>query len=103
MAYPAGDTVTGTLSADGRGTPFRPFPNKLFNTFVDITGTIRVTLQRSFDDGATWYNVVLPDFSGPATFTADTNFEILEAQASTIYAWLASSTSGGSAAYRFGT
>lgn len=101
--YVAGETISGTLSVDGRGTPFRPFANKPFNTFLDITGTITATLQRSFDEGTTWYSVPMPDLSGPAAFSADTNFMVDEAQASTIYAWLASGTAGGTAAYRFAT
>ncbi len=99
MAATMGETVSGTLAATGNGDTFKPFSNKLFNTYVTGTWVGTATFQRSYDDGATWVTVPKPDLTD-AAFTANINFEVEEARAGTLYRW-AFTRSSGTLAYRF--
>lgn len=94
-----GVLVTGSLAATGNGDWFKPFPNKPFNTYVTGTWVGTVTLQRTYDEGATVVTVPKPDLAD-AAFTANINFEVEEARAGVLYRWSFTRTSG-TAAYRF--
>lgn len=101
MTTVAGDTVTGSLSADGTGTSFQPIANEPFNVFLTGTFSATLTLKRSYDGGTTWLSVPLPDITTAAAFTAPVNFVCEEPQAGVLYAWVMSSRVSGTADYRF--
>lgn len=98
----AGEIITGTLAANGGGTPFQPIPNKPFNAYLTGAFSGTMTLQRSPDQGANWYTCSKPDLTD-AAFTGACNMIIEEPTAGTLYRWLMSSYATGSAGYRFDT
>lgn len=102
MATFAGQTVSGSLSADGPSSSFQPVANKPFNVFITGGFTATVTLQRTYDGGATWLDCSKPDLS-VAAFTAATNFVVDEPEAGVLYRVNVASYSGSPVGYRFST
>jgi len=87
--------ITGTFTAAGRSAIFDPSTGRDFNITIS-GGSATIRVERSFDQGATWFTVVTDDLrrSLPESFT------LSEGEADVIYSLNCTAFSSGPVTYR---
>ena len=91
--------VTGTFAATGRSASFAPLADRAFNVTLWGVFAAEARLERSFDEGATWFPLTaagqpLYDFTAPASEVAQ------EAEAGVLYSLNCTSFTSGTINYR---
>lgn len=96
--------VTGSFAATGASLPIfvnaRPDMPKQFNVSVWGAFVGTVTLQRSFDDGATWVDCSRDSAGTTASWTAPFSVVVEEGEPEVLYRLNATALSSGAANYR---
>jgi len=94
----ASSVLTGTLSSAAAGES-RVFTGT-FNVELQISGTLTVAIQRSFDGGTTFVTVAQSADGTAAAYTASTSFSLFEPEEGVYWRVNVTSFTSGSCTFR---
>lgn len=95
---PANVLVSGTFTATGQSSSFRPIGK--FNVVLRGTFVATVQLERSFDNGSTWGTVSRDSAGTAAAYTAPCGLIAEEVEADTQYRLNCTAYTSGTVTYR---
>jgi hypothetical protein len=93
--------VSGTFSATGQSATFKPV-NSYFDALLNAASwtSSSVQLERSFDDGTTWYIASVDALGTTAVYTQNFNGVGFEYNPSVVYRWNCTAYGGSAIIYR---
>lgn len=95
---PATVLVSGTFTATGQSSSFRPIGK--FNVVLRGTFVGTVAIERSFDAGSNWGTISRDSAGTAATYTAPAGLICEEVEADTLYRLNCSAYTSGTVTYR---
>lgn len=98
----SGEKVTGTASGVSQSGTYRPNQDAAFNVSVRGTWTGSVNLERSFDEGSTWFICSADGAGTPCTYTSNFSIIVDNPVGGTVFRLNFTALSAGTAPYEIG-